>query len=167
MSEFWVALVILLIGGISGSYIRSQFDNRDMRRKILDEHWNKYLETVTLVKKEYKRMHMEFASLINPPNSIAYETIAEKILNAEGKLVDSAKRIQDDKLVKMIDRATDLLYGGYVGYTLFIMRYNELTESQRNTMDSDARSKMEKEFPDAMDLIYKRYWQLVTKIWFL
>ena len=61
-TEVWIPIITAFIGGLGGIYIRSKFDNRDLRRSILDVPWQEYENPIILVKEELRRLHMEFST---------------------------------------------------------------------------------------------------------
>ena len=66
-----------------------------------------------------------------------------------------------------IDEATDALYKGYVDFCYLINFRSDSTSEELHKTREEAEKNMQTTFPEKMELVYKRYWKLSTRLFWL
>jgi len=164
-------IIIPILTFLFGFYLKQFFDNRDLRRKILEPVFEEFENNIIYFQTEWRIIQ---ARNINNKDSEKYtETYnigRAKLIKSKTNIIFACKKMEEKELSPLIQEAVTTLLQGISGYSFFIeQRDSTPIEHRKELIDmlDEANSKFDETFPIAMENVYERYWKLIssTLIW--
>lgn len=160
-------MFIAIFTFIGGFYVRKFFDNRDLRRKILEPSFEKFEEVVVYLQNEWRRIqaaninHEKFDDYANTCNEAK-----DRLIKSRTDIVFACKKIREKELITLVEKAFKTLTEAMSDYSFF-MEYrgsNAVDREELSRILREANNKFDKTFTVAMEDVYSRYWVLITGV---
>lgn len=159
-------IIIPILTFLGGFYLKQFFDNRDLRRKILEPVFEDFENNIIYLQTEWRTIQ---AANINHKHfeeyAETYNIGREKLIKSKTNIIFACKKIEEKELPPLIEEAFTTLLQGISGYSLFIEQRDSAPIEQRKEliqMLKEAHSKFDETLPIAMEKVYKRYWKLIS-----
>jgi len=167
MDKFLLAILTF----IGGYYTKKHFDNRDLRRKILEPVFNEFEKNIIYLQTEWRELQL---NNINQKNFDEYSKVyndgKDRLRKAQADIVFACKKIREKVLVSLIDQAFSNLNKAMSDYSYFLERRDDANIDERQELIrilNEANTKFDKTFPAAMEQVYNRYWILISETLFI
>jgi hypothetical protein len=163
MGNIFIALFTFVLG----YYIKYLFDTRDLRRTMLQNEFKEFEDTVIYIQSEWRNVCTrnltdgrvdEFSHSFNDLNV--------RLMKSKHSIVFACKKIGEKKLIGLIDEGFAILNQAFFEYSVFIQNAqhnNQTFRSDAIDIVKTANTKFDNVFPIAMDKVYTRYWELISR----
>jgi hypothetical protein len=164
-------LFLAILTFIAGFYTKKYFDNRDLRRKILEPVFDEFEKHIIYLQTEWRNIQL---SNINQKQFNQYCDVfnkgKDKFYKVQTDMVFACKKIREKTLIPLIDEAFSSLLRAMGEYSHFLDRRDQAEGAERHVLIkilNDANAKFDKTFPVAMEKVYNRYWTLISDTLFV
>lgn len=159
-------IIIPFLTFFGGYYVKQIFDNRDLRRKILEPVFDEFEKNIIYLQTEWRHIQ---AKNINQGNTQEYcDTFnhgKDKLIKSRTNIIFACKKIEEGKLIPLIEEAFGTLMDAISEYSTFMeLRDNSPLDQRQELikMLKSANEKFDKILPVAMEKVYNRYWKLIS-----
>jgi len=163
-------IIIPILTFLGGFYIKQFFDNRDLRRKILEPVFEEFENNIIYLQTEWRTIQaININNKKNDEYIEAYNTGRNKLFKSKTNILFACKKIEEKELPSLIVEAFSTLLEGMSGYSLFMEQRDGTPIDFRKELIEvlkDANSKFDETLPIAMEKVYKRYWKLISSTLF-
>lgn len=159
-------LIIPILTFLGGFYVKQFFDNRDLRRKILEPVFEEFEKNIIYLQTEWR--NIQAANINNnkaQEYSDTYNTGRDKLIKSKTNIMFACKKIEEKELIPLIEEAFGTLSEGMSKYSFFLEQRDESPIDQRKELIQilkDAHESFDKTLLVAMGKVYKRYWKLIS-----
>jgi hypothetical protein len=161
-------IVFAIFTFLSGYWVKKFFDNRDLRRKILEPVFFEFESQVIYLQHEWRAKQKEN---INNKNIEAYtdeyNSARSELLRLNNELVYACKKIREEILINLTDEAFKTLIRAISSYGFFIAQRDHTPPSERGDLIvslNEANTRFDETLPKAMEMVYDRYWVLISSV---
>ena len=159
-------IIILILTFLGGYYVKHLFDNRDLRRKILEPVFEEFERNIIYLQTEWR--HIQNRN-INENKSQEYcDTFnngKDSLIKSRTNIIFACKKIGERELISLVEEAFGTLIEALSEYSMFLELRDNVPIGERKDLIKTlkaANEKFDKTFPVAMEIVYKRYWKLIS-----
>ncbi len=164
-------ILIPILTFFGGFYVKQFFDNRDLRRKILEPVFEEFENNIIYLQTEWRIIQ---ARNINNKLSEDYANTfnlgREKLIKSKTNIIFACKKIQEKELPPLIEEAFTILLQGMSGYGFFIEHRDSAPINQRRELIQildEAHTKFDEILPISLEKVYNRYWKIISSTLFI
>jgi hypothetical protein len=161
-------IIIPILTFLGGYYVKQLFDNRDLRRKILEPVFEEFEKNIIYLQTQWRDVQVKN---INHGNTQEYcDTFnhgKDTLIKSRTNMIFACKKIQERKLIPLVEEAFGALMEALTGYSEFLELRDKASLEQRKeliTTMNMANDKFDKTLPFAMGKVYDRYWKLISGV---
>jgi hypothetical protein len=154
-------IIIPILTFLGGYYVKRLFDNRDLRRKILEPVFEEFEKNIIYLQTRWRHIQAKNA---NEGNTQEYcDTFnhgKDTLIQSRTNMVFACKKIQERKLIALVEEAFRTLIEAVSEYSLFLDLRDNASLDQRQELIKTlkaANDKFDEALPIAMERVYKRY----------
>jgi hypothetical protein len=159
-------IIIPILTFLGGYYVKHLFDNRDLRRKILEPVFDEFEKNIIYLQTEWRHIQ---AKNLNQGNSQEYcDTFnqgKDRLIKSRINIVFACKKIEEAKLIPLVEEAFGTLMEAISEYSQFLeLRDNSSPQLRQELVKTlkAANEKFDKLLPVTMEKVYQRYWKLIS-----
>lgn len=159
-------ILIPILTFFSGFYVKQFFDNRDLRRKILEPEFEEFEKNIIYLQTEWRNKQ---ARNINNKQSEEYSeefnSTRDKLIKSKNNIIFACKKIQEEELPFLIEEAFTTLLQGMSGYGLFLENREIGDINDRQELIKilhEAHAKFDDLLPVSLEKVYNRYWKIIS-----
>ena len=164
MSELAVGIITFILGFFS----KKLFDNRDLRRNILEPVFLEFEEIVIYLQHQWRDKQR---TNVNAKDFDAYSTeyngARDRLIRMKHNLVYACKKIREEELANLVNNAFDKLIQAISSYGFFMEYRDKTPPDQRRDLVAaleEANKTFDECLPAAMESVYSRYWILISGV---
>jgi len=128
-------IVIPILTFLGGFYVKQFFDNRDLRRKILEPVFEKFEKNIIYLQTEWRNIQ---AANINHEDFDGYDDTynagREKLITSKTNIIFACKKIEEKELIPLIEEAFGTIIEGISGYSFFLEQRDNAPIAQRKEL---------------------------------
>ena len=161
-------IMLAILPFIFGFWAKKFFDNRDLRRKILEPVFLEFEAQIIYLQHKWREKQRQNI------NNKDYEACAkeynfarDELIRFNNELIYACKKIREEKLINLTNEAVETLRKAISSYEFFVNHRDKTPPDERGDLIialDEANSRFDESLPKAMEMVYDRYWVLISSV---